>query len=325
MSKKAKIILGIVLGVVGLFFLVVIGGWILTLSGIGGKGETEAFPTKGSTPAASSGLFETSDRGSAQPVGGEMPSSAADEKAVAGEQGELTQKKIIKTGNLNMTVESVDQTVANLTSMAGRAQGFVQSSYIYEGATGVKSGTIVLKVPVAKFDTIFQEVKGLAKVVTSEQVAGQDVTEEYIDLQARLKNAQAEEQQYLEIMKKATEVEDILKVTAVLSGVREKIERLQGQMRYLESMTDMSTITVEISEETKVVGGEVEKWKPYQTLKKASKALIVTLQKTVDRLIWIVIFLAGLFLPIGIIIWVIVKIVKRIRKKKANQNLPPQV
>ncbi len=333
MSKKAKIILGIVLGLVGLFILLFIGAVVLSLAYRSAGVDTESYGRdKSYAPTSSESLFEADDLGASPELAMEAPVSAVD-KSLGSEPNssttvDVSEKKIIRTGELDMMVEGVDQTVSDLTSMAERAQGFIQSAYVYEGSSGTKRGTVVIKVPVAKFSDIFQEVKDLAQVVVSEQVVGQDVTEEYVDLQARLKNAKAEEAQYLEIMKKATEVEDMLNVSSYLSIVREKIERLQGQLDYLENLTDMSTITVELSEETKIVGGAVQKWKPYQTLKKASKTLLVAWQKTVDRFIWIIIFLVGLIAPIGIIIWLIVRLIRRIARRSsrgASSNIPPQV
>ncbi len=324
MSRKAKIILGISLGFVGLLIILIVGGVVFSLfmGGTQNKESADALFSSVSAPPSASGLSKSGRSSDSELADNAMPPSAAPaESGSAGDAVNLTEKKIIKTANLEITVASVDSAVADLTSIASRSQGFVQSSYVYESETGMKSGTVVIKVPAAKFDAILNEVKDLARVVTREQVSGQDVTEEYVDLQAQLKNAQAAEQQYLEIMKKATEVEDILKVASALSIVREKIERLQGQLQYLVNMTDMSTLTLELSEETRVASG-VEKWKPYETLKQSFKTLIGVGQKTIDRLIWILVFLVGFFLPIGIIVWIIVKIVKKARRKgRENRDI----
>jgi len=329
MSKKAKIILWIVLGLVGLFILLFIGAVVLSLAYRSAGVGTESYDRdKSYAPTSSESLFEADDLAMEAPVSAVDKSLGSDPNSST-TTVDISEKKIIRTGELDLTVESVDQVVSDLTSMAERAQGFIQSAYVYEGSSGTKKGTVVIKVPVAKFGDIFQEVKDLAQVVVSEQVAGQDVTEEYVDLQARLKNAKAEEAQYLEIMKKATEVEDMLNVSSYLSDVREKIERFQGQLDYLENLTDMSTITVELAEEIKIIGGPVQQWKPYQTLKKASKTLLIAWQKTVDRFIWIIIFLVGLIAPIGIIIWLIVRLIRRIvrrsKSKGAPSSMPPQV
>jgi len=327
MSKKVKIILWIVFSLVGLFILLFIGAFVLSLVYRGSGSSYDYDTEKDYVAAPSKSFLDTGDYDDlALEASLEEPSSAVDRSLGSDPSSPTTvEKKIIRTGELDMMVESVDQVVSDLTSMAERSQGFIQSAYVYEGSSGTKKGIVILKVPVAKFSDIFSEVKGLAEVVNSEQVTGQDVTEEYVDLQARLKNAKAEEAQYLEIMKKATEVEDMLNVSSYLSVVREKIERLQGQLDYLENLTDMSTITVELSEEVKIVGGPVQKWKPYQTLKKASKTLLIAWQKTVDRFIWIIIFLVGLIAPIVIVIWLIVRLIKKIVNRRRGRNAPPSI
>jgi len=308
MSRKTKIILGIISGFVGLLIISIIGGGIITLlSGVSQNGVI----TKISLPPESAGFSQSQALDNSGIAGRAAPSTAVPQgEDRAGNRSDLAEKKIIKTGNLEITVNSVDKTAVLLADIANRVQGFVQSSYIYESESGAKTGSIVLKVPVAQFEIIFNEIKDLAKVVVREQVSGQDVTEEYVDLQAQLKNSQAEEEQYLEIMKKANEIEDILKVTSALSVARAKIERLQGQLQYLKNMTDMSTLTVELSEETKVASG-IGKWQPFETIKQAFKTLISAFQKTIDRLIWILVFGIGFLLPLGVIIWLIVKIIKR--------------
>ena len=316
MSRKTKIILGIILGFAGLFIILIIGGSIIALlqgaAQKGGSAKTSLPPASASLK--SSGFSQSEALDNAGLAAEAMPPTAAPREGSGA--GNIIEKKIIKTGNLEITVNSVDKTAVILTDIANRVQGFVQSSYVYESESGVKIGSVVLKIPVAQFEIVFNEIKDLAKVVVREQVSGQDVTEEYVDLQAQLKNAQAEEQQYLEIMKKAAEIEDILKVTSALSIVRGKIERLQGQLQYLANMTDMSTLTVELSEETRVASG-LGKWQPYETFKKASKTLISAFQKTIDRLIWILVFAVGFFLPLGFIIWLIVKVMKGRRKHEA--------
>ncbi len=336
MSKKAKIILWIVGSIFGLFVLLFIGIIILSVFWSSGRSLTQEAPSP--SDYASEPLFEASPsilpeesyQDEAEKLAlGEVPETAIDENATQENGTTLTERKVIKTGTIEMTVEKTEATVSDLESLAERSQGFVQSASVYDLGNGAKSGTVVIKVPAEKFETIFQEIKTLAKVLTSEQVSGQDVTEEYVDLQARLKNAQAEEAQYLEILKKADKVEDMLKVSSYLADVRGEIEVLQGQLKYLENLTDMSTITIYIDEETQVGTGPVEKWKPYQTLKRAVKSLLVSLEKTVDSLIWILVFVVGLLLPIGVVIWLIIRLiiwlVRRRKARKSSMSPPAQV
>jgi len=227
--------------------------------------------------------------------------------------GELTEQKVIKTGNVGLQVEKAESSVTSLTNLAKSKGGFVLSSSLYTSFNETQSGTVTLKVPVTKYEETMNEIKKLGNV-QEETYSGQDVTEQFADLQAQLKNYRAEEAQYLEILKKANTVEEILKVTEKLSIVRGYIEVAEGRLKYLESQTDMSTITVSLSEETRI-DIPTKEWQPDEALKQALRTWIIFLQELVNVLIWAVIFLG----PIVVLIWIIIKlIIRRSRKKKIN-------
>jgi virulence-associated protein VapD len=226
-----------------------------------------------------------------------------------------TEQRIIKNGDITAKVESAEETAGKITDLAGRYEGFVQSSNIYESSTGAKSGTVIIRVPVDGFEAAFAEIKTFATVVVSESISGQDVTEQYVDIQSRLKNKEAEEAQYLDILNQATTVEDILMVTERLSWVRQEIEQLQGRLYYIENMTDMSTISTYISEEDRIEI-PVGKWRPIETLRLSFRAMVAGLQGIANLGIWIIMFAALIALPIGIIVFLIIWIIKKIRNRK---------
>jgi len=227
-------------------------------------------------------------------------------------------QRVIKDAYLELQVESAADTATQITTIAITKEGFVQRVDVYESPTGAKSGTVSIRVPVNEFEATVDEIKKLANVVISETISGQDVTEEYIDLEAQLNNKYAEEEQYLEILDRATTVEDILMVTERLSWVRAEIERLEGRMKYLENMTDMSTITSYLEEEERVEI-PVEKWRPLDTLRNAFRAGIAGFQKIADALIWIGMFLLFFALPILIIIGIIFWIVRAMKRRKKRK------
>ena len=114
------------------------------------------------------------------------------------------------------------------------------------------------------------------KQVNSKQVQGQDVTEQYVDLEARLKNLRATEGQFSEIMKKAQKIEEILAVQAQLSQVRGEIESLEGRKKYLDQNVDYSVITLSLStsEDQLPVIDSADQWKPLGVLKDAVRDLL---------------------------------------------------
>ncbi len=104
--------------------------------------------------------------------------------------------------------------------------------------------TVELRVPSAEFDAVIAEILNAGGQVVEEKKTGQDVTEEYIDLEARIRTQKELEAQFLVIMKSANKVSDALEVQTELSNVRTEIERLEGRRRFLENQTSLSTIKV---------------------------------------------------------------------------------
>ena len=225
--------------------------------------------------------------------------------------GELTEQKVIKTGSLTMTVDEADKTADKISEIADDKNGFVQSSNISTNSADAQSATVVIKVPANDFERTVRAIKELAKSVEKEYVTGQDVTEQYVDLQAQLKNYRAEEAQYVKIMEQATTVEDTLKVADKLARVRGNIESVEGKIKYLENQTDFSTITVYLSEEVSV-SVPTKEWKPWTNVKTAFQAWVKTLQKLVDVSVWLVIFLG----PLVVLVWILVALIRRRLKKK---------
>jgi hypothetical protein len=109
---------------------------------------------------------------------------------------------------------------------------------------------MTVRVPAAKFDESLGEIRKAANRVIVETVKGQDVTEEFIDIEARLKTQKALEAQFLEIMKQAKTVEDALNVQSEIAGVRGEIEKVEGRKRFLENQTSFSTIKIQLKSTT---------------------------------------------------------------------------
>jgi len=105
---------------------------------------------------------------------------------------------------------------------------------------------LVVRVPAERFGAALEAIHGLANTLKEENVTGQDVTEEFIDLEARIRTQKALEVQFLEIMKQARKVEDALEVQRQIADVRTDIEKLEGRKRFLENRSSLSTITVNI-------------------------------------------------------------------------------
>lgn len=228
----------------------------------------------------------------------------------AGQTAADADQRIIKTGYLNMVVDSVADAAGEVGDLAEESGGFVQSSSVTERGDGSYSGQVDVRVPVAKFDDLMEAIKGLAVVVKHETSTGQDVTEQYTDLEAQLRNAKAQEEVYLQILKQAKSVEDILAVQERLGSIRAIIESLEGRIQYLANATSYSTISVTLEEEA-VVRAPTKEFRLGAIIRSAVQTLVGAAQELVAGLITVVIVWGGILLPIGLVAWVVWKLWKR--------------
>jgi hypothetical protein len=188
----------------------------------------------------------------------------------------------------------------------------VETSTLQEHEDGTKSGYVTIRVPADQYDITMATVKELAVVVERETSSAEDVTEQYIDLAARLKNAQAQETRYVEILDVAKTVEEILQIESALGNIRGYIESLQGQLNYLDSLTGFSTITISLSEEPVITIGGKE-FRPGTTIKEAAQAVVAIAQWLMTAIIWILIVGVGVGVPLALIVWLVWKGIGRIK------------
>lgn len=243
-----------------------------------------------------------------------MESTVAPEADIA---IDTVDKKIIKNGDLSLKVNSADDASQKISNIAKANGGEVFSSNFYQTAKNIKSGTITLKVPVANFEKTFTELKKVATLVVQESTSGQDVTEQYTDLQAQLRNKQAEEQSFAKILERSGTIDEILKVTRELSRVRGEIERLQGRIKFMDSQTDMSSITVSLSEDESITFAD--SWRPWQVVKETFNALVKDIQKFINFLIVLIIQVIPVLVLYLLIFYVIYRIGKKIYLKVKNR------
>jgi hypothetical protein len=156
-------------------------------------------------------------------------------------------RMIVRTGNMALVVEDVTVAIDLIAKLAENSQGYVVSSNSWREGDRLR-GTIGIRVPAGDFGGVMAAIIKLAVEVTSQTTSSQDVTEEYVDLAAKLKNLEATEQQLLRIMEKAEKVEDILSVQRELSNTRSQIEQTKGRMQYLEKTAATSLIEVNLEQ-----------------------------------------------------------------------------
>lgn len=159
---------------------------------------------------------------------------------------ESSSRLVIRSGNLNLVVQDIWGTGKKIIEFAEGQGGYVVSSTISE-IEEVPTGTVVIRVPEDKFDTTMDFIKALAKKVEYEGRTGEDVTEEYVDLEAKLKALQAKRDQFYEILKKATTIEDTLKVYDKIEEVQTEINQTEGRMNYLKQSAKLAKISINLA------------------------------------------------------------------------------
>ena len=198
---------------------------------------------------------------------------AANRNEIAGEdQSQQTsqgERLVIRTGDLNLVVDNIWQTGKKIIGFAESQDGYVVSSRIQE-TEEIPTGSVVIRVPESKFDDTMDFIKALSQKVEYEGRRGEDVTEEYVDLEARIEALKAKKDQFFEVLKKAITIEDILKVYDRIEDVQAEINQIEGRMKYLRESTKMAKISVNMAlSEDLLPIPPADKWRPSYVAKQA--------------------------------------------------------
>ena len=267
-------------------------------------------PETRSSPSARKGIQEYAAISSVAGGGGGAgaPESAA--LASDGHPDALDTRKIIRNGSLELLVNDVGQSINKIGSIVIGFGGFVEKSTQIN--SGGHSASITVRVPAARLDQVISQIKGLATTVDRESTEVRDVTREYIDLDAHLRNAQAEEAQYLLILKRASTIKDTLDVTEKLSDVRGRIEEMQGNLKFLTSQIDLSSLDISLRAEADSTVAGIH-WRPLRQAKIAMSEMVSGLADWVDSVIAFVIdlpLIAVWFLSIVALIVIAIRLLR---------------
>jgi len=260
----------------------------------------------------------------------EVASEAMDEGFSAGSSFDSTvvdvERIVIKNASLSIVVMDPSSAMQSITEMAEGMGGFVVNSNVYKTTSDqgleVPIANVTVRIPAEKLEQALTQIKDLVEDpeinILNEDVSGQDVTSEVTDLESRLRNLEAAEEQLLEIMDTATRTEDVITLFRELTAVREDIEVIQGQIKYYSESAQLSAISIYIQAKAALEPITIGGWQPGVEAQRALQALVDGGQFLVNMLIWIVILVvpisAAIFLPIFFI-------VRFLRKKKQKKNI----
>ena len=224
---------------------------------------------------------------------------------------EVTQERlIIRTANLSLLVSNTEEAIATITRMAEENGGWVVNSSVFQYYEDAKTGNITIRVPSSGFNSALEALRGLAVEVESENITGQDVTEEFVDVSARLDNLEATADRVRSFLDETRNVEEALAVNQELSRLESDIEAMKGRLQYLSQSASFSTITVDLIPD--IVSQPIDtRWKPAETFRNAIEALVEALQSVAEFGIWFVIYLLPILLIVGVPLWLIARFMWR--------------
>jgi len=214
----------------------------------------------------------------------------ADDSATG--QGQVGERIVIRSARLAIVAKDVQQAAETLKGYAQENGGFVVNANVESNEDMPPTAQVSLRIPADKLDAAVAFVRKQAVRVASESVSGEDVTEEYVDLEAKLKNLNASETQLLSIMKDARKTEDVLSVRREIERVRGEIDSLTGRKKYLDQSAKMSSVFVSIAtdEASLPVVKTEDQWRPVIVMKQAASTLLDVLKFLVNVVIWSIVF-----------------------------------
>ena len=252
-----------------------------------------ACSSAGSSPTAQS--RGGSEAGAPAPGAVDSASGFSGNAASAPDKGIPT---VVVSGDRNLILTAkIDMRSKDPWATSDRAQAIASGlggdvlNLSQSGTADTRSANLTIRVPSSRFGDALQQLKSLEGEIQTSGVSAQDVTDQFIDLQARLTAKQAEEQRYVAILNRANTIDEILKVDASLGSVRTQIEQLTAQINSIKQRTDFSTISMSISTLSVLPGDTTSKaWDPAKTVGRALAALGAMMQVFADVVIWLVVF-----------------------------------
>ncbi len=251
------------------------------------------------------------------PAFGEGAGPAAERSALDATSSNLpdvSQRLIVRTANLSIVVKDTSEAIRQISALATQMGGFVVTSQTSKVDQAMR-GSITIRVPAERFDDALRQIEALATDVPNRDIRGEDVTEQYVDLQARLRNLEATEAQLQRIMERAEKIEDVLNVYRQLSETRGEIEQVKGRIQFLEQAAALSSITVALIPDELAQPIAIGGWRPTGTARSAIQALVRTLQGLADIAIWLALYVLPVLVMLAVPVVVIVLVVRRLRRR----------
>jgi len=239
------------------------------------------------------------------------------------QQNEITNadKKIIKTAFISMEVANYESSRKKLGHMLTNHKAYIISENL-QNSNEMMSNSINIRVPAELFDRLIAEISKIAKRIDFQNIDSQDITEEYMDIESRLKNKKKVEQSFVKLLRKADSVDDILKIENKLGEIRGEIESAEGRLKFIKHQVEFSTINLTLYQKQEYTYQSEDSPKFFQRLK---KALDSGWKATISFLLFILkIWPFWIILSITYITWQYIKYIRSIRKKEKKRKRKEQ-
>jgi hypothetical protein len=251
--------------------------------------------------------------GAGEDYAADMSASDADDSLANVEQ------MIIWNASISLTVEDTKQAMAQVQALARELGGRTVGSESWVSNDQLFA-QLTIRVPAEKYEDAMVRLRDVALEVNRESASSEDVTDQYVDLESRLRHLEAKEEQLLGFLEDAEDTEAVLAVYEYLAETQAEIEHVKGRMGYLEELSAMATISVELHPEEAELPVVEEGWEPGRVVRDAARALVNTLEGLVDVIIWFSICVLPILLVIVVPLAVIVRVVRRRRRSQRQAS-----
>ncbi|MSQ26663.1 MAG: DUF4349 domain-containing protein [Dehalococcoidia bacterium] len=279
------------------------GGWSGGVLGL----PAVAPPAPGAPADAAAPKGGVAESRNAAPAAAPAPGGAAVSNAPQAED-----RMIVYNANLSLAVQNVSDSVQAVRGLTDGVGGMVAGSATRQ-EKDKEVATLTLRVPSSAYNQVMAGLRKLSVKVLNENGTSRDVTEEFADVDAQMRNLQVTEAQFQELMKRAVTIDDILKVQTQLTQTRSQIERLKGRMNVLQRTSDMATIVVTIiTVEPGLLKDPVKGWDPARSVQEAWEQSLVLVSAVADGVLRAVVF-SWWLVPVGLLVAALVALLRRQR------------
>ncbi|MFC7062990.1 DUF4349 domain-containing protein [Halobacillus seohaensis] len=235
------------------------------------------------------------------------------------DEASRSDRKVIYNANLQIEVKDFQTTINDIQTQVAERNGYIVESHMSGSREdGSTSGQITARIPQGEFREFIDLVEEDSSKVLDSSVSGQDVTEEFVDLESRMESKKVVEERLLSFMEQAEKTEDLLKISNDLATVQDEIEEVQGRMNYLENKTELATVTISIQENNVRIAGE-----DLNTWEQTKQQFLKSINFIISTFSGLFVFFVGnlpVLVPLAVICGIVFWIIRRKKKTQLDQE-----